>query len=264
MTWTTRQRSNIGGQPAVVAGAGVPVVMLHGVGLRAEAWGAQISGLANQALIVVPDMPGHGENALLKSNMQFADYVEAAEAVLAALDGPAVVVGHSMGAMIALVLAAQHPARVRSVVALNAVFERSPAAATAVMDRAQALDGTSQVDPTTTLVRWFGDALSPERDACRDWLCAVEPAAYKQCYTAFAQSQTPDRDLLSRLACPAIFITGSAEPNSTPAMSRAMAQITPKGRAVIVEGAAHMMPMTHPDQVNAVVAELIKTPTERT
>ena len=39
-------------------------------------------------------------------------------------------------------------------------------------------------------------------------------------------------------------MTGGDEPNSTPEMSEAMARIAPRGRAVIVEGAAqHMMPI---------------------
>ena len=54
-------------------------------------------------------------------------------------------------------------------------------------------------------------------------------------------------DLLMRiwrgLACPALFMTGGDEPNSTPEMSEGgWHGIAPHGRAVIVEGAAHMMP----------------------
>jgi pimeloyl-ACP methyl ester carboxylesterase len=45
-------------------------------------------------------------------------------------------------------------------------------------------------------------------------------------------------------------MTGAQEPNSTPAMSRAMADLAPDGQAVIIEGAAHMLPMTHREEVN--------------
>jgi pimeloyl-ACP methyl ester carboxylesterase len=50
-------------------------------------------------------------------------------------------------------------------------------------------------------------------------------------------------------------MTGALEPNSTPAMSEAMAALTPKGRAIIVPDAAHMMPMTHPEVVNAALLD---------
>ena len=63
---------------------------------------------------------------------------------------------------------------------------------------------------------------------------------------------------LARLSCPALFMTGAKEPNSTPEMSQAMARIAPHGRAVIVEGAAHMLPMTHAVPVNAELAVLVR------
>ena len=85
----------------------------------------------------------------------------------------------------------------------------------------------------------------------------VNPAAYKCAYTAFATSQIPDQIGLSRISCPALFMTGSEEPNSTPAMSETMASLAPKGRSIIVDGAAHMMPMTHPREVNAAIHSLI-------
>ena len=70
--------------------------------------------------------------------MALADYAEAALAVLAE---PALIVGHSMGAMIALDMAVRHPEMVRGVAALNAVFERDAAAAAAVAVLAESAAG---------------------------------------------------------------------------------------------------------------------------
>ena len=53
------------------------------------------------------------------------------------------------------------------------------------------------------------------------------------------------------MAMPALFVTGAEEPNSTPQMSRDMAKITPQGHSYIVEGAAHMAPMTHAAEIAA-------------
>lgn len=81
---------------------------------------------------------------------------------------------------------------------------------------------------------------------------------YKLAYTAFAQSQKPSRSDLSGIRCPAVFMTGQLEPNSTPAMAETMAEVCPGGRALIVAGAAHMMPMTHPGDVNAALFQFLK------
>ncbi len=254
MIWTTQPRSNLGGLAAVTCGTGPTLLLLHGVGLRAEAWGAQLD---LPARIVAPDMPGHGESPWNGDDLSFEGYALAALNLLKTLDAPAIVVGHSMGAMLALELASRAPDLVKGVAALNAIFQRSLPAQQTVQGRAAELDGKSIPDQTPTLERWFGKAASAERDACAGWLNNINPAAYKCAYTAFATSQTPDRGTLSRLSCPALFITGSEEPNSTPAMSKAMASLAPNGRSIIVDGAAHMMPMTHPEEVNTAILSLI-------
>lgn len=247
---TTLQRSEIAGLSAIETGDGQPVLLLHGVGLQAEAWGAQIKALAGAYHVIAPDMPGHGQSRLMEGVETLADYATAIAQVLDQQPVPALVIGHSMGAMIALELAIRMPQKVSGVAALNAVFRRSPKAAAAVKARANSLDGITTPDPTPTLTRWFGAKPSAARTSCEKWLRTADPKGYKQAYTAFANADGPRKDALTALACPALCVTGAQEPNSTPQMSRAMAAQAPLGQALIIEGAAHMMPMTHADQVN--------------
>lgn len=254
MTWTTRRRSDLGTLAAIRAGTGPLVVLIHGVGLRAEAWGAQIDTLSRDFAVMAVDMPGHGHSAPLPAGATLTDYTDA---IATCLDRPAVVIGHSMGAMIALDLAIRHPDKVRGVAALNAIYDRSEAARRAVQTRAEALDGRSMAGPTQTLGRWFGTEDTPERAACHSWLTQVDPMGYRTAYGVFARENGPDADDLATLRCPALFLTGSDEPNSTPAMSQAMAALTPHGTAHIIDGAAHMMPMTHATKVNAALLAFV-------
>lgn len=242
MTWTTRPRSDLGPLKAIVQGQGPTCVLLHGVGLQAEAWAPVIDRLSSDFRVIAPDMPGHGASdmqAPLEKLRDFSAFVEDA------LAEPAVVIGHSMGAMIALDLALRWPSKLRGMAALNAIFERCHAAKEAVQRRAADLDGATAVDPAATLTRWFGDAASPERDACAHWMRIVDPRGYKAAYTVFAAENGPNRSDLAGLHMPALFMTGGQEPNSTPQMSEEMAALSPMGRSLILPDAAHMMPMTH-------------------
>ncbi|MFC4670122.1 alpha/beta fold hydrolase [Seohaeicola nanhaiensis] len=252
MIWTTRPRSDLGGLAAITAGEGPLVLLLHGVGLRAEAWNAQIDALSARYRVVAPDLPGHGGSAPVGIE-RLGAYTDA---VARLLDEPALVVGHSMGALIALDLAGRYPDLVDGLAALNSVFRRSDSARAAVRARAETLDGQSVADPTPTLRRWFGETQSPERAACEAWLRGIDPEGYRAAYNVFARSDGPSSASLRALAVPALFMTGEAEPNSTPAMSRAMADLAPQGQAVIVPGAAHMLPMTHTEVVNAALLDL--------
>jgi len=247
MTWTTRPRYDANGLAVVTAGEGSRLLLIHGVGLRAEAWNAQIDALSPHHEILAPDLPGHSASAALPGVSNLSGY---SDRIATLLDCPAVVIGHSMGAMIALDIASRYPGKVKGVAALNAIFRRSADARAAVKERAAALDGIRVPDPRSTLTRWFGDEPSSEQSACRDWLTAVDPPGYKAAYSVFAAEDGPDENTLENLSCPALFMTGGHEPNSTPAMSRRMASLVSDGMALIVEDAAHMMPMTHPSEVN--------------
>ncbi len=74
----------------------------------------------------------------------------------------------------------------------------------------------------------------------------------------FAREDGPRDESLVALTCPVLFMTGADEPNSKPQMSRNMAALAPNGRAMLIDGAAHMMPMTHARQVNAALAGFVQ------
>ncbi len=254
MIWTIRRRSEYGKLRAIEAGQGPTVLFLHGVGLRAEAWAEQLDHFAGHYRVIAPDMPGHGESTPLGIAPILQDYTEL---VAELLTEPVVVVGHSMGTLIAMDLATRYPEKVAGVAALSAIFQRSEVARVAVQARASALDDMRIADPKPTLKRWFDDLESAPAVACQQWLTAVDPAGYKAAYTVFSTEDGPDELALSGLEMPALFMTGGLEPNSTPAMSEAMAKLAAKGRAVVLPGAAHMLQMTHPAAVNAELAKLL-------
>lgn len=257
MTWTTQQRSDAAnGLRWIKRGNGAPVVLIHGVGLRAESWGAQISALSEQFTVHAIDMPGHGESQGFAHVPVLADYTDAIAAAITTIGAPVPVAGHSMGALVAMDLAIRHPHLCRGVIAANAIFRRTPEAAAAVQTRAAAMSETAVADPTPILQRWFGSDLDgASARACRNWLTSADLVGYKKAYTVFAGEDGPTDEGLANLDCPALFYTGGDEPNSTPAMSHAMAALAPNGEARILHGATHMMMMTHIKEVNSVVRD---------
>ena len=82
MTWTTRQRSEIGGLSAVVAGEGPAILLIHGVGLRAEAWNRQTDALSANWRTSAVDLPGHGASPLALDPKSLSDYTNAMAALL--------------------------------------------------------------------------------------------------------------------------------------------------------------------------------------
>ena len=229
------------------AGDGPPVLLIHGVGLRAEVWGPQFDALSATHMVLAVDMPGHGESDPLPSGAALPDFVAWAARVIDALAlGPIAVAGHSMGALIAGGLAATRPDLVARVAMLCPVHRRSAAASAAVLARA------------TDLARWFTAEEAVPRALCADMLRTVSPAGYATAYAAFAAGDATYADRLPGIRCPALVLTAEGDANSTPAMTHAIADAIPGGRALVIAGHRHMLTLTAADLVNAALLDWLK------
>lgn len=254
MTLTTQRLSESGRQVAFRdCGTGDVIVLLHGVGMQSAAWTPQIAALCCTHRVIALDLPGHGRSDPLTNNSQLPEFVAWCAEVLQALNlGPVNLVGHSMGALIALGVAVSHPDLVRRIAVLNIVFLRDADASAAVIARAGEIE-EGIIDLETPLARWFAEA--PEHAAARrdvaEWLNAVDPQGYATAYTAFAQGDATYAAGLSDIACPFLALTGDGDPNSTPAMAKTMANRAQNGRAEVIAGHRHMANLTAPAQVNA-------------
>jgi (E)-2-((N-methylformamido)methylene)succinate hydrolase len=227
------------------------VVLIHGVGMRIEAWAPQIDRLAEDFRVVAVDLPGHGFSAPLGQS-QLEEFVGWFDKLLDELDlGPINVAGHSMGALIATGIVATAPDKVKRVALLNGVHRRSTEARVAVEARADEIV-TGSFDREAPLGRWFSDAEKGTEayDLVYELLSTVDAEGYATAYRAFATGDALYSDCWSSVRCPALFLTGDGDLNSTPDMAREMAAATARGQAVIIEGHRHMVNLTAPDAVN--------------
>ncbi|MBY4610614.1 alpha/beta fold hydrolase [Rhizobium sp. 9T] len=251
------RKKTAGGTAYHEAGGGEPLVLIHGVGMRLEAWAPQIAFLSAGHRVIAVDMPGHGESAKLPAGSRLEEFVAWFGRFLDEMAIDRVnVAGHSMGALVSGGAAATFDRRISRVAYLNGVYRRDRQAKAAVLARAAAIPVTG-VDKEGPLARWFGD--DPDsvvaRELTRKWLNLVDPEGYAVAYAAFAGGDETYADRWKDVAGPALFLTGSDDPNSTPLMAEQMAALAPKGWVRIVEGHRHMVNLTAPDIVNSLLAE---------
>ena len=259
------RRRTAGGTAYIERGQGECVVLIHGVGLNAEAWEPQIAALAASHRVIAVDMAGHGHSAPPPAAAGLDDYVGQLRRLLDDLGiAAANVVGHSMGGLVAIGLALAHPERVLRLAVLNSVYERTAEARAAVEARAAEIAVSGGAVPVeATVSRWFGDRPSPLRSRVAAWLSAMEPASYAAAYRVFATGDRLFSGRLGDLACPALFATGALDPNSTPQMAEAMAAATPHGRASVLAGQRHMMNLTDPHSTTQALRNLLAQPLAR-
>lgn len=237
------------------------LVLIHGVGMRIEAWRPQIDRLASEFRVIAVDLPGHGFSDALAGTPELSRYVEWFRRFLDETGAGTVnVAGHSMGALIAGGIVATAPGQVRRVALLNGVYRRGADARRAVEARAKEI-GSGAFDRVAPLARWFSqkDEQTEAYALVRDLLQVVDPAGYAAAYAAFAGGDGIYADCWSRVGCPALFLTGDGDLNSTADMARDMAAAARRGRAVVIEGHRHMVNLTAPEEVNRALAEWLAT-----
>jgi pimeloyl-ACP methyl ester carboxylesterase len=121
------KRAFVDDRPAAygVIGEGLPVLFLHGWGLGEHSYRTVVRRIAVRGCrVYAPGLPGSGGTAALPCDrISLAGYAEWAWRFLDAVGvtEPAVIVGHSFGGGVAIRLAFDHPAVVRSLVLVNSI-----------------------------------------------------------------------------------------------------------------------------------------------
>lgn len=95
-----------------MAGEGPALVLLHGIGDSSDSWVEVMSDLADDHLVIAPDLLGHGASDKPRADYSVAAYANGVRDLLEVLGvDSATVVGHSLGGGVAAQFAYQYPDR---------------------------------------------------------------------------------------------------------------------------------------------------------
>lgn len=103
----------------------VDLVFCHANGFNAATYRSILAPLASSLRILAPDLRGHGASTLplTTGRRGWQDHVDDLAALLDTIEGPPVVLsGHSMGATLSILAAAERPEKVAGIVALDPVI----------------------------------------------------------------------------------------------------------------------------------------------
>ncbi|CAL9354961.1 alpha/beta fold hydrolase [Streptomyces sp. enrichment culture] len=248
-------------------GSGDLVVLLHSGFLDHRVWDDHVPVLARRYRVIAPDTRGHGFSANATEPFRWADDLAA---LLRHLDaGPAVLVGLSMGGVIATDTVLEHPDVVRAVVTAGAAtgdfrytdpWHRE---LQGTIDRALAAgDVSAWLDAFLWLVpgpdRTAGDidpdilrrvremalhTLSKHSPDEKDWLVRV----------------TGSFDRAGEIRVPLLAVNGSLEPADLHAAAERLAGAVPDGRTATVDGTGHYSAMERPDAFVRVLSDFLET-----
>jgi pimeloyl-ACP methyl ester carboxylesterase len=211
------------------SGRGLPLVLIHGLGLDRFLWDPFIPALSKHYRVIRYDLLGHGEVAPLAAPVTRDDFNAQLLSVLDACEiDQAVLMGFSLGGVIARTVAASHTDRVAGLILLNTISIRPPGIKKQVVGRADLLDsGQTEGLSEQAIERWFTPDFRqrcPEViEAVLDRLARNNPNSYRHAYRYFAESDTEAAATHRLIDKPTLVITGEEDQNSTPAMAREIA-----------------------------------------
>jgi pimeloyl-ACP methyl ester carboxylesterase len=231
-------------------GAGEPVLLLHGGHCSIETWRAQIDALARRYRVHAPERPGQGRTADRPGPMTFQGMVDDTVAYLDAMHiDSAHVVGFSDGAITGLLLALQHPSRLRSLVSISANLDPSvlgdeddpPEDAAAPAD---------QADPAPDAHDLAYARLSPDGPA-------HAPVVLEKLLAMWKVEPQIHPDELADVSTPTLILAGDGDSIPT-SHSVDIAGAIPHAQLCIVPGAGHMVINEKPAQVNRAIEEFLE------
>jgi len=250
--------------PAGAAGAALPLVLLHGIGSNSRAWAGQFAGFGQERPVYAWNAPGYaGSDPLPMPAPVAADY---GAAVLAWLDhleiGCCVMVGQSLGAIMATALARLAPRRLAALALASPASGYGVPAGEALPEKVAArIDDLNRLGPRGLADARAGRLLTGKageqaRALVHEAMAEVVPHGYEQAVRLLAGS-----DLLKDvdgLAMPVMVLWGAEDVVTPPADCARVADAAAAAYRVEVAGGGHAFASEVPEAFNAAIRPLIE------
>lgn len=227
--------------------AGAPLVLIHPLGLDLSVWDDLVARLPKSLRILRYDLRGHGLSDCPPAPYAMGRLVRDAERVIDHFGfRDAVVLGLSVGGLIAQGLAVKRLDQVRAMILSNTAARLgNDTLWQARIETVQTGGIEAIIDPT--LQRWFGRDwhARPDIDQWRARLMGADPQGWMG--TAAAIGNTDFYTPTASLTLPTLVIAGDRDGSTPPDLVRETADLIRGSRFQLVRGAGHLPFVEKPD-----------------
>jgi 3-oxoadipate enol-lactonase len=230
---------------------GAPCVVLsHGLATDLAMWDPLVPHLVSHYRVLRYDARGHGRTQATAGDYTLEQLGGDAIAIVDALglERPHFV-GLSMGGMVGMGLALDHPGRFASVTVCDARGEAPQQYRDAWTERSRKVRESgieAMVEPSVT--RWFTERFQRDEPGkiawMRDMIRRTTPDGYCGCASALRRLDYERR--LGSIAIPMLFLVGEADKGAPPDAMRGMHEKTPGSRFATIAGAGHISVVEQP------------------
>lgn len=238
---------------------GPALALLNSLGTDNRIWDGMISHLPSGVRAVRYDKRGHGLSDCPPENWGLDAHVDDLEAVLDAAGATRVVlVGLSIGGLIAQSFAARRPSRVSGLALMCTAAKIGSAEMWASRMAAVEEGGMEQIGDGV-LERWFTAEFretAPDFPLYRNMLLRTPAHGYLQSCAALRDADLTDA--APRLTAPTLAIAGSEDGATPPALVEATARMIPGARYAVIDNAGHLPCIERPEATAAHIGALLR------
>ncbi len=224
--------------------------MLHGFTQTQNSWNDVCARLESSHTCVTVDLPGHGDSPDGRASLdETADRVAA---VISSVRAPAVLVGYSMGARVALHVALAHPGRLAGLVLVSGTAGiDDPVERSARRDADAALaDHVEKIGTESFIDEWLAQpmfaTLDADAAAVADRLRNMPSGLADSLRHCGTGTQEPLWSRLAEIEMPVLVVTGDLDPKFTALGERLTAGL-PSADHVRVSGSGHTVHLEAPE-----------------
>ena len=237
------------------------VVFVHGTGMDHTVWVLPARYFARHGFnVLATDLPGHG-----RSEGPPPETIEAmSDAVLAAMDSAkirtAALVGHSMGSLVALALAARYPERARSLALIGTAV---PMAVHKALLSNAASDDHGAIDMLTywgySKAAQLGGNENPGMWMVGGTLRLLEQSKDQVIHTGLDACSRYDAgiDHVAAVRCPTLFILGRRDIMTPARTGEKLAKTVAGSKVAVLDGTGHSLMMERPNDVLDALIDIV-------
>lgn len=224
---------------------------------QSSAWRGLAGELKDDVSLLAFDLPSHGKSGVWDRTGNVHDV--ATDMARGLIKEPMDLIGHSFGATIALRIAVETPELVRSLTMIEPVYFAAAIADEPVMmaeyERAnaplsEAFASGDEREAARVFNRDWGDGTPWETLPARMQDHMARLVHYVPASSAFLHHDSAGLlGRMERAAMPAVLIEGDQSPPMSGKIAASLVKRLPDVTRVIIKGAGHMLPITHPDAV---------------
>lgn len=236
-----------------------PALAIHCMMGSGRAFDPMARRLGGRVDLTAFDLPSHGRSGAWQP-ADGEDYhttvTRVAEGLLG--EGPVDLIGHSIGATVALRLAVAAPGRVRSLTLIEPVLFAASRSGHSLDDELAALAAAGKIEAAARLFLGIWGAPGGFEALPR----SLQQAAVELMPLVLETDSALSADVhgilrpsgLEAVRAPSLLIAGADSPAVVGEIFDTLAARLPDARRATVPGAGHMAPVTHPAEVSALVA----------